>query len=93
MIDLPTTGVNVTAIAGAVAWVYGNFTTADDYIRHVAESRTGTVQQLRRDLRENPGDQITCDVLERELAAICLDTPDHPFCKEQRKILDAGGCT
>jgi hypothetical protein len=95
VIDLKTAGWAVSASAGAIAWVYGNFTPKDSYNRHVAEERTAAVQRLIETLQGEPaGDyrDTLCRTLEATLAQICLDSPEHPFCIDRTVLMAKAGC-
>lgn len=95
MIDVKTTGANVAMIAGAVGWVYAQFTPAENFNRHVAEARTGTILDLKRALANvepGPYRDTLCETLEAELASVCIDSPEHPFCLDRHMILEDSGC-
>jgi hypothetical protein len=96
MIDFKTTGASVAMIAGAVGWIYQNFTGVDDFNRHVAEARTGTVLDLLERLdtvpRGSDSHGLLCRTLVVELTAICTDAPNHPFCEDREMILDDADC-
>lgn len=96
MEQLKIGGWALGSAAGAIAWIYGNFTPADDYNRHVAENRIGTIIELKDDAREAGSSdfhETLCRTLERELAALCLDSADHPFCEDREMILEEAGCS
>ena len=96
MIDhLKLAGYGVTAAAGAIGWVYGNFTPESQFSRHVAEERTTTVQNLVETLQKEPAGayhDTLCKTLEATLAQICLDSPEHPFCKDRMVLMAKAGC-
>jgi hypothetical protein len=93
----------ITKIAGgstggaslALIATYALFTPQETYNRHVAEERTSTVQNLLEALRtEPPGAyrDTLCRTLESTLTAICLDSPEHPFCQDRKVLMAKAGC-
>ena len=96
MIDhLKLAGYAAGAAVSAIGWAYGNFTPKADYARHVAEERTTTVQNLVSELQKEPDGayhDTLCRTLEQTLAAICLDSPDHPFCLDRMVLMAKAGC-
>lgn len=85
-----TGGAAVSLVA-----TYALFTPAEQYNRHVAEERTGQVQQLVQALRDEPAGayrDTLCKTLEATLAQICLDSPGHPFCIDRMVLMQKAGC-
>lgn len=88
-------GTGGAASALPIVVMYSFFTPSEDFNRHVAEARTGIVQDLIRDLSSEPAGpyrDTLCEALESELAAICLDSAEHPFCIDRMVLLTKGGC-
>jgi hypothetical protein len=93
----------ITKIAGgstggaslALVASYALFVPEQQFARHVAEERTATVQTLIETLVKEPEGAYhgtLCRTLEQTLAAICLDSPSHPFCADRMVLLDKAGC-
>jgi hypothetical protein len=79
----------------ALVATYALFTPAEQYNRHVAEERTGQVQQTIETLSREPAGpyrDTLCKQLELTLAQICLDSPEHPFCKDRMVLMAKAGC-
>ena len=100
MVVDPVAVIKALGDRGAVAAVpilmmYSMFTPADDYNRHVAENRIGTIIDLVADAESTPDGAFhdtLCRTLERELAALCLDSEGHPFCEDRLMLLEKAGC-
>lgn len=88
-------GAPVGAAAVPLVMMYTLFTPQAQYARHVAEERTTTVQNLIRDLQSEPSGayhDTLCRTLEQTLAAICLDSREHPFCVDRGELMAKARC-
>lgn len=92
---LKVAGGSTGGAATALLATYALFTPEAQFSRHVAEERTTTVQTLVETLRKEPAGgyrDTLCKTLEQTLAAICLDSPSHPFCADRTILLEKAGC-
>lgn len=79
-----------------IALMFAWFTPHDEYIRHVAEARTGNVLDIISEIKASESNarlhDTLCNALREELAMICADAPTHSFCLDRQIILDDSGC-
>lgn len=92
---LKVAGGSTGGAATALLATYALFTPEAQFARHVAEERTTTVQNLVSELQKEPAGRYhdtLCATLEQTLAAICLDSPGHPFCIDRAVLMTKAGC-
>ena len=93
---IKTIGTGGGATATALLASMFMFTTADDFSRHVAESRTSTVLNLMEKLGGDHSPEIhsiLCRALLEEISALCLDTDgESVFCVDRAMIQESVGC-
>lgn len=70
------------------------FTPQEDFNRHVAESRTGTILDLVDRAQRADGDfrAVLCRTLRQELAQVCQDAPESAVCEDRLMYLEQAGC-
>jgi len=87
--------VSIGTIGGSYAWLDSSYTRKTDFIALATQMHTGTVMELRKEIKgtpPGPWKEKLCETLTLELNSICADAPNHPFCMDRRAILEDAGC-
>ena len=90
-------GTGGTSTMVPIVMMFTMFTPQDEFFRHVADSRTGTVLALVDTLQEAPANSplrgTLCNSLRETLAAICRDSDGQdPFCIDRQMIIEEASC-
>jgi hypothetical protein len=89
------TVIAIGTIGGGYAWVDTTYTKRQEFIQHVAQSRTGTIIDLMGRIKatdQGPLRDTYCKQIVFEFTQLCTEAPDSPLCLDRRAILNELGC-
>lgn len=78
-----------------VVVMFALFVPEDEYLRHVADSKSGVILELVDRARAEPDPMYRdslCRALQEQIGELCASAPDHSLCQDRRLHLERAGC-
>lgn len=87
--------VAIGSIGGGALTMESRYALRGEYLRHVADSRSGFILSLVESARaEPPGDYkgSLCRTLQEQIGQLCQEAPTHSICLDRSIYLQRSGC-